>query len=86
MKLLYFAWVRQKVGTGEEDFSPGANVKTVGDLIVALRARGPNYAAAFADTNRLRAAVNQHHVDFDARGFGGRRGRVLSAGDGRLGR
>jgi molybdopterin synthase sulfur carrier subunit len=66
VKILYFAWVRQKVGKGEEDFSPPADVKTVAGLIEALRARGDRYSAAFADTGRIRAAVNQNHVDFDA--------------------
>ena len=66
MKILYFAWVRQKVGVGEEDFTPPANVSTVAQLIDALRARGGGYAGAFADVARIRAAVNQNHVGFDA--------------------
>ena len=66
MKILYFAWVRQKVGVGEEDFAPPANVRTVADLIDALRARGDGYRAAFDDVSRIRAAVNQNHVAFDA--------------------
>lgn len=66
MKLLYFAWMRQKVGIGEEDFAAPAGVKTVSDLILALRARGANYVAAFDDLKRIRVAVNQQHVDLDA--------------------
>jgi sulfur-carrier protein len=64
--LLYFAWLRQKIGHGEETIELPAGVKTVDDLIAHLRARGPGYADAFADTGRLRAAVNQEHVGFDA--------------------
>ncbi|MBU6297220.1 MAG: molybdopterin converting factor subunit 1 [Alphaproteobacteria bacterium] len=66
MKLLFFAWVRQKTGKGEEDFALPANVATVGELADHLRARGPGYADAFADLSRLRAAVNQEHASFDA--------------------
>lgn len=66
MKLLYFAWVRQKVGTAEEDFAPPASVKTVGDLVDILRTRGGGYAAAFDDVKRVRCAVNQNHVGLDA--------------------
>jgi molybdopterin synthase sulfur carrier subunit len=66
MNLLYFAWVKQKIGKGEEQFDPPAGVKTVHDLAESLRARGGGYAEAFADTSRLRAAVNQEHVGFDA--------------------
>jgi molybdopterin synthase sulfur carrier subunit len=66
VKLLYFAWVRQKVGVSQEDYTPPEGVTTVAQLIDALRARGPNYAEAFADTARLRCAVNQTHRGFDA--------------------
>ena len=66
MKLVYFAWVRQKVGRGEEDLALPAGVKTVGDLVAHLRARGGGYEEAFGDVKRLRAAVNQEHVGFDA--------------------
>ena len=66
MKLLYFASVRQKIGRSEEDFAPPANVRTVAELVAALRARGPGYAEAFRNPERLRCAVNQNHVDFDA--------------------
>jgi len=66
VKLLYFAWVRQKIGVAEENFAPPASVNTVGGLIDALRARGNGYAAAFDDVKRVRCAVNQNHVGLDA--------------------
>jgi molybdopterin synthase sulfur carrier subunit len=67
MKLLYFAWVRQKIGKDEEDFALPPDVSSVADLMTVLRARGGGYAEAFADPARLRAALNQEHVRFDAR-------------------
>ena len=66
MKLLYFAWVRQKVGASAETLDLPANVRTVGELAAFLRARGNGYAEAFADSKRVRAAVNLEHVSFDA--------------------
>lgn len=66
MKLLYFAWVRQKVGRGEEELRLPRGVTTIADLIASLRVRGDGYAEAFADPARLRAARNQEHVKFDA--------------------
>ncbi|HEX3675387.1 MAG TPA: molybdopterin converting factor subunit 1 [Rhizomicrobium sp.] len=66
MTLLYFAWVRQKIGRGEEQVEVPANVTTVAELVAWLRGRGPGYADAFADISRLRAAVNQDHAGFDA--------------------
>ena len=66
MKLLYFAWVRQKVGTSEETLAVPAGVTTVAELARHLCARGGGYAETFADLKRLRAAVNLEHVPFDA--------------------
>jgi molybdopterin synthase sulfur carrier subunit len=70
--LLYFAWVRQKIGTSEETVALPAGVETVAELVHWLAARGPGYRDAFVEPARLRAAVNQEHVRFD---------RALSADD-----
>ena len=67
MTLLYFAWVRQKIGKSEETIALPDSVKTVGELAAWLAARGAGYAEAFSDAKRLRAALNQEHVGFDAR-------------------
>jgi molybdopterin synthase sulfur carrier subunit len=66
MTLLYFAWVRQKIGKSQESFDLPDHLATVGALAEYLRGRGAGYADAFADMTRLRAAVNQEHVKFDA--------------------
>ena len=65
MTVLYFAWVRQKVGTGEEHFKLPVAVSTITELIAFLRQRGPGYANAFGDASHLRVAVNQEHASFD---------------------
>jgi len=64
VKLIYFAWVRQRVGRAEEVVDVPREVATVGALATWLQARGGGYAEAFADLKRMRAAVNQEHVDF----------------------
>ena len=65
MTILYFAWVRQKIGRSEETIALPETVTTVADLAAWLAARGQGYAEAFADKGRLRAAVNREHVSFD---------------------
>lgn len=67
MKLLYFAWVRQKIGKNEEEFVLPGEVGTVSELLSLLQDRGGGYSEAFADPSRVRAAVNHEHVRFDAR-------------------
>jgi molybdopterin synthase sulfur carrier subunit len=67
VKLLYFAWVRQKIGSSEEDITAPSSVTTVAALVEFLRKRGAGYEAAFRDMKLLRVAVNQEHAGFDAR-------------------
>lgn len=62
MKLRYFAWVRERVGIPEEDVEVPANVKTVGDLMTWLSARGEEYAHAFENPKVIRAAIDRNHV------------------------
>jgi molybdopterin synthase sulfur carrier subunit len=66
VNVLYFAWVRQKVGLSEERLDLPTSVATVRGLAEFLAQRGGGYADAFADLKRLRAAVNQEHVPFEA--------------------
>lgn len=64
MNVLYFAWVRERIGLPRENVETSAT--TVAELVEELRAREERYAAAFADTSALRVAVDQELVDFDA--------------------
>lgn len=66
MKILYFAWLRAKIGTGEERIAPPAGIATVGQLARWLREQSAGHAEAFADLSVIRAAVNHEFVDFDA--------------------
>lgn len=62
MKLMYFAWVRERIGKAEEVIEPPATVSTVGDLIAWLSSRGEEYAHAFETPKVIRAAIDQTHV------------------------
>lgn len=61
--LLYFAWLRQEIGSGGETLDLPAGVDTVDGLMRHLRQRGGGYQAAFAEDAVLRAAVNKKVVD-----------------------
>jgi molybdopterin synthase sulfur carrier subunit len=58
----YFAWVRERVGRAEETVELPATVATVAELIVWLKARGPEYGHAFEKPEVIRAALDQTHV------------------------
>jgi len=62
MKLLYFAWVRERVGKADEIVEPPASVKTVGDLVDWLVQRGEEYEHAFENRRVIRTAIDQAHV------------------------
>lgn len=64
MQVLYFAWVRERIGLPREEVVTSA--VTVADLVAELRGREERYEAAFADTSALRVALDQELMDFDA--------------------
>lgn len=67
MRILYFAWLRERIGLAEEQVEPPSSVATIADLVVWLRSRGAGYTLALADTARVRCAVNQEFATAEAR-------------------
>ena len=59
MTLLYFAWVRERIGCDSEEIALPADVRTVAALLDWLRGRGAGYASALEDLSVIRVAVNQ---------------------------
>ena len=72
MRVLYFAWVKEKAGIAAEEIDPPKSVTTVAELIVWLKARGPEFANAFARSEVIRAAIDRTHVRHDAKIIGAR--------------
>jgi len=65
MRILYFAWLRQRAGVGDETVSLPDDVHDVAGLIEWLKTRGPGYVEALADTDSIRVAVNQEFAGLD---------------------
>ena len=65
MKLLYFAWIRTKLGVAEETISPTDDISNVLKLIEWLESRDDKFRAVFSDKTHIKVAVNQEYVDFD---------------------
>jgi len=65
MKILYFAWVRQRTGIAEEDVQLPPGLETVADLMQWLKTRDEGFEFAFSESKAIRAAVDQEHVPFD---------------------
>ncbi|MGB0681599.1 MAG: molybdopterin converting factor subunit 1 [Magnetovibrionaceae bacterium] len=65
MRVLFFAWLREKAGTGALDVTPPEAVATVGGLMDWLADDHEGAAKALADRSVVRVAVNQDYVDLD---------------------
>jgi molybdopterin synthase sulfur carrier subunit len=62
VKIVYFAWVRERIGKTDEVLDVPSGVRTVGDLIGWLSGRGEEYAYAFENPKVIRAAIDRAHV------------------------
>jgi len=65
VRLLYFAWVRERLGKAEEQVEPPAGIGTVGELMAWLAKRDEQYAYAFENAKVIRAAIDHRHVRAD---------------------
>jgi len=72
LKVLYFAWIRERIGKAEEELELPASVVTASDLIEWLRGKGEEYALAFGNPKVVRVALDKTHVQPAAR-LGGAR-------------
>jgi molybdopterin synthase sulfur carrier subunit len=66
VKLLYFAWVRERIGKPAEEVELPAGIATIADLVRWLAGRGEEYAYAFENPKVVRAAIDRVHVRPDA--------------------
>lgn len=62
-KLVYFAWVRERIGKPDETVELPPDVQTVRDLLLWLKGRGEEYEYALRHPEVIRVAINQEHVD-----------------------
>jgi molybdopterin synthase sulfur carrier subunit len=65
IRMVYFAWVRERIGTGEESVDPPETVVTVADLVDWLAETSAPHAEAFENRSRLRTAIDQDFVALD---------------------
>ena len=66
MKLVYFAWVRERVGRAEETVTLPSGIETVADLVTWLRGRGEDFAYAFENEGVVRVAIDKVHAKPDS--------------------
>jgi molybdopterin synthase sulfur carrier subunit len=67
MKIVYFAWLRERLDKTEEDVDLPASVQTIGELMDWLKTRGEEYEYAFDNPKVIRAAIDKTHVRPEAK-------------------
>jgi molybdopterin synthase sulfur carrier subunit len=72
MRLVYFAWVRERIGKTDEDVDVPEGIATVADLVRWLKTRGEEYEHAFENETVVRAAIDRVHVKSEAAVAGAR--------------
>ena len=65
MKILYFSWIKDKLGKGHEEMQLNNNIKTVTDLITLLKKNNENYEDVFKDTSSIKVSINMETARFE---------------------
>ena len=61
LDIIYFAWVRERLGLDQEQIVLGDGIETIGDVVDLLSDRGADYADVFSDIEKLRFALDQDY-------------------------
>ena len=64
MKILYFSWIKDKIGKTQEDIQIKDNIKTIDDLITLLKDSNNSYKEVFKDTSSIKVSINMETANF----------------------
>ena len=64
MKILYFSWIKDKIGKTHEDIEIKDNIKTIDDLIAYLKKSNEGYEEVFKDTSSIKVSINMETANF----------------------
>ena len=67
MKILYFSWIKDKVGTNFEEIEITSEVNTISQLIIFLTKKSDNYKEAFSDLESIKYSINMQTADIHAK-------------------
>ena len=65
MKVLYFSWIKDKLGKSHEEVQVGDTIKTINDLITLLKQNNKNYEDVFKDTSSIKVSINMETARFE---------------------
>ena len=65
MKVLYFSWIKDKLGKSHEEVQIDDNTKTINDLITLLKQNNENYEDVFKDTSSIKVSINMETARFE---------------------
>ena len=65
MKVLYFSWIKDKLGKSHEEIQLNDNIKTINDLVTSLKQSNEDYLDVFKDTSSIKVSINMETAKFD---------------------
>ncbi len=65
VKILYFSWIRERVGMGDETISLPDKLNTVDDFLKWMGSRNEQFAAVLEKPEIIRVALDKQHTDHD---------------------
>ena len=67
MKILYFSWIKDKLGKSHEEIQLNDNIKTINDLVTSLKQSNEDYLDVFKDTSSIKVSINMETAEFEDR-------------------
>ena len=65
MKILYFSWIKDKLGKSHEEIQLDDNIKTINDLVTSLKQSNQDYLDVFKDTSSIKVSINMETAKFE---------------------
>lgn len=67
MRILYFSWLKEKIGLNSQEIIKPKSIETVDDLIALLKEKSEKHKNAFSDLNSIKVSVNQEFADLETK-------------------
>ena len=67
MRILYFSWIKEKIGVSSQEINIDEKISDISDLIMYLKNLSTNHHNALSDQNSIRVAINKNFSSFDTK-------------------
>ena len=65
MNILYFSWIKDKLGKTKENITIDENIGSVAELITFLKSKDETYKEVFKDISSIRVSINMETANME---------------------